>query len=108
MFCPARIQGAAVFALAALLAVAPAFARGGFKEHSLVGTIQKADGQKLTVETSQGVESVSVGSGCVVRRSGKVVPAEQLAGEEGSRVKVRYIEDGGTKRATSVTLAARK
>ena len=47
-------------------------------------------------------------SDCPIRRSGKMLTADRLAGEEGSRVKVRYIDDNGTRRATSVTLAARK
>ena len=109
MFRPAQIRRAVLVALLSIACAVPAaFARGGPKEHALTGTIQKVDGQTLVVHTGQGDESVVLNSGCPIRRSGKMVPAEQLVGEEGSRVKVRYIEDNGTRRATSVTLAARK
>ena len=109
MFRPAQVRGAVLVALLSILFAAPAvLARGGPKEHALTGTIQKVDGQTLVVHTSQGDDSVVLESDCPIRRSGKMLTADRLAGEEGSRVKVRYIDDNGTRRATSVTLAARK
>jgi hypothetical protein len=95
----------AVFALAM-----PAFAAQAkttkAKTMTISGTLQKVDGQTLTVQTSKGPETVMLGPSAQIRRAGKTVTASDLGSESGSRVTIRYMENNGQKMAQSVTLAA--
>ena len=103
-----------VLAMVTVLATAvPTFAaqakaggKSAAKMASITGTLQKVDGQTLTVQTAKGPETVMLSADAKVRRAGKTLPASQLAGESGSRVTIRYSEEGGHKEARSVTLAA--
>jgi len=78
------------------------------KTMTVSGTLQKVDGQDLTIQTAKGTEDVMLGSGVKIRRAGKTLAASDLNGASGSRVTVRYKEDNGHKMAESVTLAAEK
>ena len=105
----------AVAVIAVLALSAPAFAAQAkaakaakAKTMSITGTLQKVDGQTLTVQTSKGSESVMLGPTSQIRRSGKTLAASDLAAASGSRVTIRYMEDSGHKMAQSVTLAAAK
>jgi hypothetical protein len=99
-------------ALVAVLALAmPAFAAQAktakaAKTMTLSGTLQKVDGQTLTVQTTKGAETVMLAPTAQIRRSGKTLSASDLGGESGSRVTIRYMENNGQKMAQSVTLAA--
>src|SRR5258705_7448919 len=95
----------AVFALAM-----PAFAAQAkavkAKTLTISGTLQKVDGQTLTVQTPKGAETVMLAPTAQIRRAGKTVTASDLGGESGSRVTIRYIGKKCQKIAQSVTLAA--
>lgn len=108
----------AVAAVAALALSMPAFAAQAkpaakpaakaAKAQTIRGTLEKVNGQDLTVKTAKGDEEVMLGSDSKIRRDGKTVAAADLGGATGSRVTVRYKEDNGHKMAESVTLAAAK
>ena len=98
-------------AVVAVLALAmPAFAAQAkaakAKTMTISGTLQKVDGQTLTVQTPKGSETVMLGATSQIRRAGKTVTPSELGGESGSRVTIRYMENNGQKMAQSVTLAA--
>jgi len=103
-----RLIAVAVVAIFAL--AMPAFAAQAkaakAKTMTISGTLQKVDGQTLTVQTPKGPETVMLGANAQIRRAGKTVTASDLGGESGSRVTIRYIENNGQKMAQSVTLAA--
>lgn len=86
----------------ATLSAAPAKTKGT----SLVGTLQKVDGQTLTVETKKGPETVMLSPSAQIRHGSKTLAAADLAGETGSRVKVRYRETNGHKEAQTVTVSS--
>ena len=98
----------AVLALAmpALAAQAKAAKAVQAKTMTISGTLQKVDGQALTVQTPKGSETVMLGANAQIRRAGKTLPISDLASESGSRVTIRYMENNGQKMAQSVTLAA--
>ena len=80
--------------------------RGG--DRSIVGTLQRVDGQTLTVVTSAGAETVTLSSSATVRVGSRTLTVAELAMRTGSRIKVRYTESGGRKEAQSITVAAVK
>jgi hypothetical protein len=96
-------------ALALVVAATPASAAAKAKtakEHSMVGTLQKVDGQTLTVKTSSGAaESVTLTSKAHITKNGKALQASQLSSDTGSHVKVRYTESKGQKQADAVTVS---
>ena len=98
-------------AMVAVLSLAmPAFAAQAkaakAKTMTISGTLQKVDGQALTVQTPKGPETVTLAANAQIRRAGKTLPASDLGSESGSRVTIRYMENNGQKMAESVTLAA--
>jgi hypothetical protein len=97
----------AVLALAMPAFAAQAKAAKG-KTMTISGTLQKVDGQTLTVQTPKGSETVMLGANAQIRRAGKPLAVSDLASESGSRITIRYMENNGQKMAQSVTLAARK
>ena len=108
----------AVAAVAALALSMPAFAAQtkaaakpaakAAKAQTIKGTLEKVEGQDLTVKTAKGNEEVMFGNDVKVRRDGKTLTTSDLNGATGSRVTIRYKEDNGHKMAESVTLAAAK
>ena len=96
----------AVLALAMPAFAAQAKAAAKAKTMTISGTLQKVDGQTLTVQTPKGSETVMLGATAQILRAGKTLPASDLASESGSRVTIRYMENNGQKMAQSVTLAA--
>lgn len=98
----------AVACASALVLVAPpTFAAGKSKttkEHSIVGTVEKVDGQTLTVKTSTHSESVMLASTTHITEHGKAIQSSQLAADTGAHVKVRYTESNGQKQAQAVTV----
>jgi hypothetical protein len=101
-------------AVAALALSMPAFAGQArpaakpakAKTMTVSGTLQKVEGQDLTIQTAKGTEDVMFGNDVKIRRSGKTLTTGDLNAAQGSRVTVRYKEDNGHKMAESVTLAA--
>ncbi|SRR5258705_13679488 len=78
------------------------------KTMTISGTLQKVEGQDMTIQTTKGTEEVMFGSDVKIRRAGKSLTTGDLNGASGSRVTIRYKEDNGHKMAESVTLAAAK
>lgn len=78
------------------------------KTMTVSGTLQKVEGQDLTIQTAKGTEEVMFNSDVKIRRAGKTLATSDLQGAAGSRITVRYKEDNGHKMAESVTLAAAK
>jgi hypothetical protein len=103
-----RLMAVAVVAVLAL--AMPAFAAQAkaakAKTMTMSGTLQKVDGQTLTVQTPKGPETVMLGASAQIRRAGKTVTPSELGSDSGSRVTIRYMENNGQKMAQSVTLAA--
>jgi len=97
----------AVFALAMPAFAAQAKAAKA-KTMTISGTLQKVDGQTLTVQTPKGSETVMLAPNAQIRRAGKTLSTGDLGGASGSRVTIRYMENNGQKMAQSVTLAAPK
>ena len=107
----------AVAAAAALALSMPAFAAQAkpaakpakaAKTMTVSGTLQKVEGQALTIQTTKGTEDVMLAPDAKIRRAGKTLTTSDLSGASGSRVTVRYKEDNGHKMAESVTLAPAK
>ena len=80
---------------------APLHARG----HALVGTLQKVDGQTLTIKTAKGTEDVTLAPSARIHVGSKTMTAADLNHETGARVKVRYTEKSGHKQAQSVAVS---
>jgi hypothetical protein len=78
------------------------------KTMTVSGTLQKVEGQDLTIQTAKGSQDVMFGNDVKIRRAGKTLTTSDLNGATGSRITVRYKEDNGHKMAESVTLAAAK
>ena len=78
------------------------------KTMTVSGTLQKVEGQDLTIQTAKGSEEVMFGNDVKILRAGKTLATSDLNSATGSRVTVRYKEDNGHKMAESVTLAAAK
>jgi len=75
------------------------------RAHALVGTLQKVDGQTLTIQTANGTENITVSSSAKIREGSKTMTVADLNRETGARVKVRYTEKSGQKQAQSVTIS---
>jgi hypothetical protein len=112
-----RFRLIAVAAAAALALSMPAFAAQAkpaakpakaAKTMTVSGTLQKVEGQDLTIQTTKGTEDVMLAPDAKIRRAGKTLTTSDLTGASGSRVTVRYKEDNGHKMAESVTLAPAK
>jgi len=112
-----RFRLIAVAAAAALALSMPAFAAQAkpaakpakaAKTMTVSGTLQKVEGQDLTIQTTKGTEDVMLAPDAKIRRAGKTLTTGDLTSASGSRVTVRYKEDNGHKMAESVTLAPAK
>jgi hypothetical protein len=100
------ILPAAVFLSAASLA-SPGFAMSPReKAHAIVGTLQKVEGQSITVQTAKGVEAVTLVSNSRIQRGAKTIQVGELSSFAGEKVKVRYVDHNGEKEAQSVTVAS--
>ena len=99
---------AAIVCVSALvLAAAPASAAAkskSAKSHAIAGTLEKVDGQTMTIKTSTQTESVMLGPNTHVTEHGKAIQASQLSADAGSHVSVHYTESNGQKEATSVSV----
>jgi len=101
-----RVLPAAAF-LSAVTFAAPGNAMSPKdKSHALVGTLQKVEGQSITVQTTKGAESVTLVSGSRIQRGATTIQVGELPSFAGQRVKVRYVDHNGAKEAQSITLAS--
>jgi hypothetical protein len=77
-------------------------------EKAVVGTLESvsAGAAQIVVSTSSGKQTFSVDSGAMVRQGSRTIKAAELPSHKGERVKVRYRESGGVKRAAWIVLAA--
>ena len=92
-------------AVIATLALATSSTAATAKGKSAVGTLQKVDGQTLTIQTSKGNETVALAPSAKIHSRAKVISTADLSSHVGDRVKVRYTENKGEKQASSVTLS---
>ena len=97
----------ATFALASTAGAAPAKAKTT-KAHSVVGSLERFDPatKMLTVKTASGSETLTLSSDAHIMSGSKMLTANDVAAQVGSRVKVSYTDANGQKTATSVRLAA--
>lgn len=86
----------------------PSYAAGKPKAHAIVGTLEKVDGQTMTVHTSKRTEVVTLVPGSRVHKGASQLSDTDLTSYVGQRVKVRYVESGGQKQAQTVTLPSKK
>ena len=100
-----------VCACAVALVAAPVSAapkQRAAKAHAVSGTLQKVDGQTLTLQTAKGTETVMLAASARISENGKVVQPAQLSADTGSRVTVHYTEANGQKQAQAVTITTAK
>lgn len=95
----------ALAATVALAGVASAAPKAKTTEHSVVGTLQKVEGQTITVKTQKGDETFNVTPTAQIRHNSATVALANLGAQTGSRVKVRYSEANGEKQANAVTVS---
>ena len=100
----AVIACVAALVLAATPASAGAKSKGAAKSHAIAGTLEKVDGQTLTIKTAKQTESVMLGPSTHITEHGKAIQASQLSGTTGSHVSVHYTEANGQKQATTVAV----
>jgi hypothetical protein len=77
-------------------------------DRAIVGTLQRVEGETLTVLTSRGTEKVMLPPSATVRAGSHTLSVAELASRIGTRIKVRYKESAGQKEAQSITVAAMK
>jgi len=77
-------------------------------EKSVVGTLDSvsANAAQIVVSTSNGKQTFAVDNGAMVRQGSRTIKTADLQAHKGERVKVRYHESGGVKRAAWIVLAA--
>jgi hypothetical protein len=76
-------------------------------EQSAIGTLEQIDVPKMeiVVATASGKLTFRVQSGATIRQGSRKMSPAALAGHKGERVKVRYREVGGVRRAEWIVLA---
>ena len=97
---------AVAFIAAALIAGSALAAPAKAKTQSIAGTLQKVDGQTLTIQTQKGTETVMLASSAKIQSGSKTLAASDLASHTGANVKVHYTETNGQKQAESVTVSS--
>ena len=96
--------GARVAAMAAL----PLAAAQQSAEQSAVGTLDQVDvgASQIVVATTSGKLAFRVQTGATIRQGSTKLSPAALASHKGERVKVRYRESGGVRRADWIVVAA--
>jgi hypothetical protein len=74
-------------------------AKASTGSHSLSGTLEKVNGNTLTLKTSSGTETVTVGSDAKISQGSKSLSAADLSMQTGSKLRVNYDEMNGQKTA---------
>jgi len=95
-------------ALIAVIALAGASlsAAAKAKSASITGTLQKVDGQTLTIQTAKGAETVMLAPTAKIRQGSKTLTASDLTSDTGARVKVTYTSANGQKQAQMVSVSS--
>ena len=77
-------------------------------ERSLVGTLDQVDDQaaEFVVKTASGKQKFVLQDGATIRQGSKTIKASELAAHKGERVKVRYREAAGVRRAEWIVVAS--
>jgi hypothetical protein len=77
-------------------------------ERSLVGTLDQVDAAatQIVVKTPTGKQSFVLQSGATIRQGSKTIKASELGAHKGERVKVRYREAAGVRRAEWIVVAS--
>ena len=94
------VAAAALFP--ALTVATPTFAQAAGKAHAVVGTLQKVDGPRLTVQTKAGPEIMTLVSQSQIHQGAATVKDTSLASYVGQKIKVRYIDANGQKQVQTV------
>jgi len=101
-----RSYRALALAVVATFALAASSTAATVKGKSAVGTLQKVDGQTLTVQTSKGSETMTLAPAAKIHTHAKALSTADLSSHVGDRVKVHYIEKNGQKQASAVSVSA--
>jgi hypothetical protein len=77
-------------------------------ERSMVGTLEQVDDQAtgFVVKTANGKQRFILQNGATIRQGSKTIKASDLASHKGERVKVRYRESSGERRAEWIVVAS--
>jgi hypothetical protein len=77
-------------------------------ERSMVGTLDQVDDAAtgFVVKTPTGKQRFVLQSGATIRQGSKTIKASELASHKGERVKVRYRESSGERRAEWIVVAS--
>ncbi len=77
-------------------------------ERSTVGTLDQVDttASQFVVKTTSGKERFVLQDGATIRQGSKTIKASDLASHKGERVKVRYREASGERRAEWIVVAS--
>jgi hypothetical protein len=77
-------------------------------ERSMVGTLDQVDDQatEFVVKTASGKQRFLLQSDATIRQGSKTIKASELAAHKGERVKVRYRESAGERRAEWIVVAS--
>jgi hypothetical protein len=105
MFRSYRSLGFALVAATALTG-ATLSAQAKAKSQSITGTLQKVDGQTLTIQTTKGSETVMLAPTAKIRQGSKTLAASDLTSDTGAKVKVTYTAANGQKQASMVSVAS--
>jgi len=96
------VAAAAFFPAITIGASRPIEAKG--KAHAVVGLLQRVDGNSITVQTTKGVEVVTLVTGSKIRQGAALVEGSRLPSYVGQKIKVRYLDNGGRKEVETVTV----
>lgn len=77
-------------------------------ERSTIGTLDQvdADATEFVVKTATGKQRFVLQNGATIRQGSKTIKASELASHKGERVKVRYREASGERRAEWIVVAS--
>jgi hypothetical protein len=77
-------------------------------ERSMVGTLDQvdADAAQFVVKTTTGKQRFVLQNGATILQGSKTIKASELASHKGERVKVRYREASGERRAEWIVVAS--
>lgn len=77
-------------------------------ERSLVGTLDQVtpEATEFVVKTDKGQQTFQLQNGATIRQGSKTIKASELAAHKGERVKVRYREAEGVRRAEWIVVAS--
>jgi ribosome maturation factor RimP len=98
------IVAAAAF-FPALTIATPTFAQAAGKAHAVVGTLQKVDGQRITVQTKAGSEVMTLVSQSQIHQGAATVQGRNLSSFVGQKIKVRYVDANGQKQVQTVIVS---